>query len=62
MSRKMFIDPAKRVKEKLTEWCVERRDREERRPDVYQGNDPEAFPIVQKDPSSGMANYGGTSL
>ena len=57
----MFIDPAKRVKEKLTEWCVERRDREEQ-PDVYQGNDPEAFPIVQKDPSSGMANYGGTSL
>ena len=51
----MFIDPAKRVKEKLTEWCIERRDREEQRPDVYQGNDPEAFPIVQKDPSSGMA-------
>lgn len=60
MRRKKFIDPAKRVKEKLTESCVERRDREEQQPD--QGNDPEAFPIVQKDPSSGMANYGGTSL
>jgi len=46
----MFIDPAKRVKEKLTEWCVERRDREEQQPDVYQGNDPEALPIVQRTP------------
>lgn len=61
----MFLDPAKRVKKKLTEWWQERRDGEEQRPDAYQhipGNDPEAFPIVQKDPPTGMANYGGTAL
>ena len=61
----MFIGPAERVRRKLSEWWQERRDREEQRPDVCQytrGNDPEACPIVQKDPPTGMADYGGTAL
>ena len=63
----MFIGPAKKVRRKLSEWWQERRDREKQRQDVCQytpGSDPEAFPIVQKDPPTGMADYGarGTAL